>query len=283
MKVYLVIGIMLSSLFLTTSCVTTNSMGYSILNQDNKGIVNDNDFSVMYQNAFTIQYDAEGSCLIRNNKDSTLFIDMAQSFWLNNEGISSPLYNNTVTTTTSSSTSGTGVNLGGIARVLGAGPITQTLANSTVVTRSSTNGVTIMKYEDRYVAIPPFSSAYISFQTLGLNDPFKERCGNLPYDRPSESQILSYTYSSDNPNWTMVRNQFVLNCIRVKKTNKSYGERSLDWGKFYGILIIPSDKKNEVVYGKTNGCGKFVAFSSMFLATIAIVGSFVLGVESLSY
>lgn len=247
---------LISCLF--TSCVTLNTMHYSINNQDGKGVVNDNSFNVTYPNNFTIQYNADGSCLVRNDNDSILYLDMAESYWIDLNGMAEKLYTNQVISTTTSATTGTSFNLGGAARVLGAGPGLQTLANSTVVGSSQTAGTTITQYEERYITIPPYSTASISFKSLGMQDPLIKKRGHYNYQRPSEALILSYTYTPTEPKWTMVRNQFVLDYVDVSKVNTGYFKLGKTTSGPFGTIIPNSYTKNEVNWGKWNANGWIV-------------------------
>lgn len=210
--------------FMASSCATMNTHRYSVANLDGKGSVNNNNFSVTYGDGFTILYDASGTFTIRNDKDSVLYIDMANSYFLDSEGQAERLFTNTIQTTYSSTTTGASLNLGSVARVLGAGPIVSTLAGGVSVGGASTDGTAVQRIEDRYIGIPPYSSVKINFPTLGMDVPFIKKKGIYTYDRPSETQILSYTYTAENPHWTMIRNQFVLNTIIVKDANDKTGE-----------------------------------------------------------
>lgn len=248
-----------SIILLASSCVTLNTHTYSINNLDGKGQVDNNSFSVSYGDDFIVLYDASGTFTIRNNKDSVLYIDMANSYFLDNEGQAERLFTNTVQTTYSSSTTGASVNLGNIARVLGAGPITSTLASGVTIGSSTTGGVAVQQIEDQYIGIPPYSSVKIKFQTLGTDIPFNKKKGIYTYNKPSESQILSYTYMSENPKWTMIRNQFILDRITVEDASMKEGVGDSN-PKEPSVRIGVTNNKRNVKYN-TDRAGRIVAIS----------------------
>lgn len=248
-----------SIILLASSCVTLNTHTYSINNLDGKGQVDNNSFSVSYGDDFIVLYDASGTFTIRNNKDSVLYIDMANSYFLDNEGQAERLFTNTVQTTYSSSTTGASVNLGSIARVLGAGPITSTLASGVTIGSSTTGGVAVQQIEDQYIGIPPYSSVKIKFQTLGTDIPFNKKKGIYTYNKPSESQILSYTYMSENPKWTMIRNQFILDRITVEDASMKEGVGDSN-PKEPSVRIGVTNNKRNVKYN-TDRVGRIVAIS----------------------
>lgn len=240
---------MFTIIFMATSCVTMNTHSYSIENLDSKGSVNNNNFSVTYGNDFTVFYDASGTFTIRNDKDSVLYIDMANSYFLDSEGQAERLFTNTIQTTYSSTATGASLNLGSVAKVLGAGPITSALAGGVTVGGSNTEGMAVQRIEDRYIGIPPYSSAKIKFPTLGMDIPFNKKKGSYTYNRPSETQILSYTYTVENPQWTMIRNQFLLDRIIVE-----------DDAGFKMEVGEPNPKDPSVGIGVTNDRRKVVYF-----------------------
>jgi len=235
---------------MVTSCHTLNLHSYSITNLDGKGAVDNNSFSVNYGNDFSITYDAKGTFTIRNNKDAVLYIDMANSYFLDVQGQAERLFTNSVTTTYSSSTTGASVNLGSVARVLGAGSFVSTIASGVTVGGANTEGVSVQQIEDQYIGIPPYSSVRIKFPALGLKDKFSRQKGTYDYHRPSESQILSYTYSAENPKWIMIRNQFVMDKVSVENIRWYFAIDNYikPIGDGYGIYTRASDKKNEIGY-----------------------------------
>lgn len=243
-------------IFLLPSCTVLNTHSYSVKNLDGNGAVDNQRFSVAYGNDFTIFYDANGTFTIQNDKDSILYIDMANSYFIDADGQAERLFTNSVRTTYSSSTTGTSVNLGSVARVLGAGPITSTLASGVSVAGANTEGVSVQQIEDQYIGIPPYSKVKIKFPALGLKEVFQNKKGTYDYKKPSESQILSYTYSADNPKWIMTRNQFVMEKTTVEITSKEIGLgypkhntiKSNNWFELKGR----TGNSNEVVYAKNN-------------------------------
>ena len=250
--------IMFMLAIIMSSCYTWNIHKYSISNLDGKGKVDNANFSVSYGDDFTVLYDAEGTFTIRNNKDSILYIDMGNSYFLDAEGQAERLFTNTVQTTYTSTTTGTSFNLGSVARVLGAGPITSTLAGGVSVGSATTSGTAVQQIEDRYIGIPPYATVKIKFPFLGRKESFNKKTGVYNYNRPSESQVLSYTYSSENPKWKMIRNQFVLDEIVVQKNGKisnTTGNSMVvveDPNRANQIEIECTSVRNEVNYYKLN-------------------------------
>lgn len=261
--------------FLASSCVTWNTHSYSINNLDKKGKIDNNNFSVSYEDGFDILFDASGNFTIRNNKDSVLYIDMGNSYFLDSESQAERLFTNTVQTTYSSSTSGVGLNLGSVARVLGAGPITSALASGITVGGTNTTGVAIQKIEDQYIGIPPYASVKIKFPTLGTDVPFEKKKGTFVYNKPSESQILSYTYTSDNPKWTIVRNQFVLEKIVAETSGKGeeIGRNDKACTNLLTVEIMTSDKTNESKFWSSSR-SQFKAFAIIGGSSAALLSIF---------
>lgn len=259
-------------LLFASSCSTLRTYKYSINNLDGKGTVNNNQFSVSYGNDFTVHYDAEGTFMIRNNKDSILYIDMGNTYFVDIEGQAERLFTNSIQTTYSSSTTGTSVNLGGVARVLGAGPVISTLASGVNVGGSNADGVSVQQMEEQYIGIPPYASVKIKFPALGANEPTQNHNESGVYNcnRPSETQILSYTYNAENPRWTIIRNQFVLDKITVEKHKSTTGGVSNDKSPTTRPTCA-TEAKNEVKYQKEEVLETVGLTLGIFTASIGVL------------
>ncbi len=93
---------------------------------------------------------------ITNRTNKTIFIDLANTFFIR-QNEATPYYIPSSTSSTSGSSSGVGVNLGGITGALGVGGALGSLASGVTVGGSSSSGSTTTTYAQRIVSIPPMS------------------------------------------------------------------------------------------------------------------------------
>lgn len=259
----LVYGILL--LCLTTSCTTMNHITYNVRNVDGAGTSNQN-FSVNYPNGLVLFFNVDGRTTLRNNADSSVYVDMGESFFIWPNGQAERLYDNTVTTTSSSSTTGGSINLGALARVAGAGPITQTIANGTTVGTATTNGTTVQTFEERYICIPPHSNVALKCPKLPRpsHEQLQRKKGTYYPNLIAGEYLLKYTYHSVNPKWETSRNEF-----RITKNVVSN-----ETGWYVPFLPVEdeemsSDSKQMVIKAKGKA---FNAVHRTFLLTVYIAG-----------
>ncbi len=93
---------------------------------------------------------------ITNRTNKTIFIDLANTFFIR-QGEATPYYVPSSTSSTSGSSSGAGVNLGGITGALGVGGALGSLASGVTVGGSSSSASTTTTYAQRIISIPPMS------------------------------------------------------------------------------------------------------------------------------
>ncbi len=103
---------------------------------------------------------------LRNKTDKTLYVDLANSFVIN-DGITSVYYTPTATTVTTGRGGGVGVNLGAVASAAGVGGIVGTLAQGVGVNRGSYSETSTTTYSQRIVVIPPMASVALSPMSIG--------------------------------------------------------------------------------------------------------------------
>lgn len=104
-------------------------------------------------NAYMIKYSIE----LQNKTDKVVYVDLANSFRINCDGTSKSYFSTEQTTVNHGSSSGAGVNLGGITNALGIGGIIGTLAGATTVGSSNQHSVATTYTNQRFLAIPPHS------------------------------------------------------------------------------------------------------------------------------
>lgn len=99
---------------------------------------------------------------IKNKTNNTIYIDKANTFRVYTDGSYKTYFDATQINITTGRSSGIGINLGGIANVLGIGGTVGTLANSTSVGGTSQNAVAKTYSQQRIIAIPPHATANLS-------------------------------------------------------------------------------------------------------------------------
>ncbi|MBQ9203762.1 MAG: hypothetical protein IJ155_05935 [Prevotella sp.] len=103
---------------------------------------------------------------LKNKTNKPIYIDLANSYILQNEQ-AKPYYVPTVTSTTQGGSSGGSVNLGAITGALGVGGTIGRLANGVSVGGSNSNVNTKTTYSQRIVSIPPMSSLALDPMEIG--------------------------------------------------------------------------------------------------------------------
>lgn len=99
---------------------------------------------------------------IQNKTSNTIYIDKAYTFRVYTDGSYRTYFDTDQINITKGGSSGIGINLGGVASVLGISGATGTLANSISVGTSSQNAVTKSYSQQRILAIPPHGTANLS-------------------------------------------------------------------------------------------------------------------------
>lgn len=126
---------------------------------------------------------------ISNKTDGMIYIDKANTFKTYTDNSYKSYFNTDQINITKGGSSGIGVNLGGVAGVLGIGGAVGTLANATSVGGSSQNAVVKSYSQQRILAIPPHSTANLSeykqVHVKGKN-----------YEKISEAEFWMFHYGS---------------------------------------------------------------------------------------
>lgn len=130
----------------------TQRLSYRVTNADGDGRTNQNQFSVQYDK-FTIVYSADGGCVVKNNSDSMMYIDMGESYFMRRDGDAIRLYDNSIRT--NSSTTAVGVS----------GTQYDYNTSGTVAVAGSNTNV-VQTQEERIVTIPPYGRKQLKFYSL---------------------------------------------------------------------------------------------------------------------
>lgn len=223
---------------LMVSCYTPTRFTYAGENIKGNAVMDEEKMLADY-GKFAIQYTSEGGVTIINKSGSMMYIDMAESYYVNN-GAAQQLYTNSVTTNFSSGSQGATVNLGSVTNALGVGGVVGTLAQGVNVGGSNTNGSSTQVFEERYISIPPLSRKSVKsvlFEPVnsghwgwGKEHPWREthtgtyaKEGTYNYDKyssPAQEYIFSYTF---NPNgkFQSTRDLFYVETIEINKALKN--------------------------------------------------------------
>lgn len=123
---------------------------------------------------------------IENKTDKSIYVDLANSFYIDGKGVSHPLFDTTAYTTTNSSSTGAGVNMGGIAGALGIGGAIGKIAGGIGVSSTSGTGTSVTEQQQPVVVVPAHSASQFAITRYVL--------GNNVIDAP-----LIMTYMMDRP------------------------------------------------------------------------------------
>lgn len=138
------------------SCFSTSTLtqrvSYRVTNEDGDGRTDQNQFSVQYDK-FTITYSADGGCVVNNNSDSMMYIDMGESYFMRRDGDAIRLFDNSVRT--NSTTTAVGVS----------GTQYDNNTSGTVAVAGSNTNV-VQTQEERIITIPPYGRKQLKFYGL---------------------------------------------------------------------------------------------------------------------
>lgn len=228
---------------LMVSCYTPTRFTYAGENIKGNAVMDEEKMLADY-GKFAIQYTSEGGVTIINKSDSMMYIDMAESYYVNN-GAAQQLYTNSVTTNFSSGSQGATVNLGSVTNALGVGGVVGTLAQGVNVGGNNTSGSSTQVFEERYISIPPLSRKSvksvpfepihsgwgIGSKALGISLskdwPWKDthsksgyaKEGIYNYDKyssPAQEYIFAYTFNP-NEKFQSTRDLFYVKTIEINK------------------------------------------------------------------
>lgn len=123
-------------------------------------------FSKIYQNPSQpkLKWIGGYAILVKNKSDENVYIDLANSFKIDDYGNSKPYYTNKTYTTNKSSSAGGGLNVGAVTGALGVGGAIGTLANGVNVGGGSTSGTTVTETEERFLVVPPHSTVTLPLE-----------------------------------------------------------------------------------------------------------------------
>lgn len=98
---------------------------------------------------------------ISNKTSNPVYIDLANCFKVNTNGISTPYFTNSVYSESTSKGKGGSMNLGGISNALGVGGAVGSIANSINIGGGVTKSANVTTEEQRFLLVPPHSSIYL--------------------------------------------------------------------------------------------------------------------------
>lgn len=139
---------------ITTFGITSNS------------VLSDSHITVYFSKIFcTNQPSVRGyEIRVQNKSEMNVYIDLANTFKIDDKGNSKPYYSNKTYTTNKSSSSGGSLNVGAVTGVLGIGGTIGTLANGVNVGGGSTNGTTVTEKEERILVVPPHATVTLPLE-----------------------------------------------------------------------------------------------------------------------
>lgn len=117
---------------------------------------------------------------VRNRTQQTVYLDLANTFYVS-LGRATCLYVPSSTTTTTSGSTGGSLNLGAVTGALGLGGMVGTLASGVNVGGGTTTGTSNTTYAQRIVAIPPQSSIDLTPQYIFCNETKEDLCTGCKY------------------------------------------------------------------------------------------------------
>lgn len=101
---------------------------------------------------------------VQNKTDKNIYIDLANSFKVDDQGHSTPYFNNKTITTNTNSGSGAGLNVGAVTGALGVGGVLGTLAGGVNVGGGSSAGTSVTEGLERILVIPPHAMASLPLE-----------------------------------------------------------------------------------------------------------------------
>lgn len=123
----------------------------------------------------------EYKIILSNKTNSALYVDLANSFKINNYGTSEPYFSNASYSEQTGKSNGASLNLGAVAGALGVGGPIGSLANGVNVGSMSGNSASITKTEQRFLIIPANSSVALPPIKYTDNGKIKEAYESLYY------------------------------------------------------------------------------------------------------
>lgn len=244
------------------SCFTTSTLtqriSYRVTNEDGDGRTDQSQFSVQYDK-FTIYYSADGGCVVNNNSDSMMYIDMGESYFMRRNGDAIRLYDNTIRT--NSSTTAVGVS----------GTQYYNNASGTVAVAGSNTNVA-QTQEERIITIPPFGRKQLKFYGLTYTANTEIAGGKEQYKKIGS--VYNYTDEFININGHVMTYSF------SPQTYKKMARNNFSISK-EEILSTPSSAKNNSIRQLTSETGTHLDVKASLMcilglgafATLCILGA----------
>lgn len=195
------------------------------MSDNNEGTVTKKDMTVTYDK-FIASYSPYGKLVIYNISDSTMFIDMGESYSIDKQGQASRLYSNAVTSSFSSGTSSGSVNLGAIAGAFGIGGRVGGLLSGVSVGGASTGGSSVQTFEERYISVPPRSNRPIKFVNITNPNEEGEKGLKKDYDINTSPRVvghyMTYTFNPEGTDWKTIRNIMYIDEMKWTKNKNEF-------------------------------------------------------------
>lgn len=231
---YNYINIFLFSLSLISCGTWHEVISYDLHSIENVGKVTKTDMTIAYDK-FVTRYSPDGHIEVFNTTDSTMYIDMGESYCINKDGQATRLYSNAVTSQFNSGTSNVSVNLGSLAGAFGIGGLAGTIASGINVGGGNSSGTSIQTFEDRYISIPPKSHRPIKFVSLEVPCGEGSKGTQIQYDENSTplavGHHMTYTFNTDGKDWKNVRNIMYINEEAWLRNKKEFNAIPIDKDK----------------------------------------------------
>ena len=148
-------------------------------------------YNSKYIHDFVVGY----SISIENKSDETIYIDLANSFKIDDMGNSVSYFSNKTYTTNKSGSSGGSLNLGAVTGAIGMGGVVGTLANGVNVGGGSTKGTSVTETEERIMIIPPHGKRTLPLEKESTKKDIIEKPEEFrPNNRLSAINIMLHQY-----------------------------------------------------------------------------------------
>lgn len=138
---------------------------------------------------------------ITNKTNNNLYVDLTNSFRINNDGIATPFYDGTVYSTNQGSNSGGGVNLGAVAGALGVRGAIGTLAGGVNVGGGYSSSLQVTKTDQPILVIPPHSKICLPGKKTVSGKEVKELPEIFHYAGSYYDLINSFAFSNGYDTW----------------------------------------------------------------------------------
>ncbi|MCM1077391.1 MAG: hypothetical protein NC411_08545 [Bacteroides sp.] len=157
------------------------------------------------------QLEAKYKISIKNKTESSLYLDLTNSFRIDSEDSATPFFDNSVYSTNLGKGAGGSLNLGAVTGALGMGGAVGTLASGMNIGGGTTSSTSVSKSDQPILIIPPHSKVYLPFQKEAKKDKVIE----LP-------EIFYYSPKNTPLNYNVIVNTFWTNRTLKKDNNPIY-------------------------------------------------------------